>query len=91
LNAEIPTYNSAPRVFAAILPTLLAVVFLVSTDCRSLPALEILALESTEAELATRFEKQIRSIVTEHCKECHSKELAEADIDLTEYQSLAGL
>lgn len=44
--------------------------------------------ESTEAELATRFEKQVRTIVKEHCAECHSQELAEADIDLTDFKSL---
>ncbi len=51
----------------------------------------VLAIEPIEGELATRFEKQVRPIVTEHCRECHSQELAEADIDLTEFKSLADI
>ncbi|MDX1927658.1 MAG: DUF1592 domain-containing protein [Pirellulaceae bacterium] len=86
MNSILPTYNSAPRrSLVAILPSLLTVVF-VASACHSLVAFEL-----NEAELATRFEKRVRSIVTEHCKECHSKDLAEADIDLTEYQTLADI
>ena len=53
--------------------------------------LTLRAADKTEAGLALRFEKQVRSIVTENCKECHSQELAEADIDLTDFKSLADI
>ncbi len=53
--------------------------------------LNVRAADQTDAELAAQFERQIRPIVAENCKECHSPELAEADIDLTEFKSIADI
>ncbi len=55
----------------------------------ALIALNLHAAETTEAELSKRFEQQVRAIVTEHCNECHSPELAEADVDLDAFKTLA--
>ena len=82
MNAKILSLKPVPpRSFVAICAVVL---MLISTAERR----SLLAFESTEAELATRFEKQVRAIVKDHCSECHSRELAEADIDLTDFKSL---
>ena len=46
------------------------------------------AADPDEVELASRFESDVRVIVAEHCNECHSQKLAEADIDLTSFKTL---
>ena len=45
--------------------------------------------EPTESELASQFDQQVRAIVIDYCSECHSPDLSEADIDLTDFKSLA--
>ena len=40
-------------------------------------------------DLGVRFSKEIRPIVARHCEKCHSADLAEAEIDLSTYPSLA--
>lgn len=61
----------------------LSVVCLATVESRSARA--------SEGELANQFERIVRPIVIEHCAECHSQKLAEAEIDLTEYKSLADI
>ena len=82
MNAKILSLKPVPP--RAIVAICAVVLMLISTAERR----SLLAFESTEAELATRFEKQVRAIVKDHCSECHSQELAEADIDLSDFKSL---
>lgn len=82
LNTKSPAIKSPP-------PTsLFAILTALSFVSASLDAS---AFEPAEADLAARFEKQVRPIVTEHCRECHSKDLAEAEIDLTEFKSFSDI
>ena len=93
MYSKIHTRNNVPRRSVAVI---CFVIFIATLESRSTlafetRAFETRAVESTEAELATRFEKQVLGIVKDHCSECHSQEIAEADIDLTDFKSLADI